>query len=111
MKFTSLVRFTALLVVLALAVPALAKPVSKEFNLGSPAKIGRAQLEVGQYGVRVDGNKVTVHQGRRLLVETEGQFVERDTKQRYNSVLLGPNGQIEEIRFAGERRVLVLQNN
>jgi len=108
MRSKSLVRILALVAVAALAVPVLAKPFSKNINLLQPAKVGTAQLPVGEYRILVDGSKVTVQQGKKILAEVEGRWEERDRKQTRNSILVGPNGEVQEFRFAGDSRVLVL---
>ena len=104
----SLVRFINLLAVVALAVPAVAKPVSKHINISTPAKLGSTQLSAGDYHLLIDGTKVTVQRGSKVVAETEGRWEERSEKARQNSMLLGSNGEVREIRFAGETRVLVL---
>ncbi len=103
-------RCAVILAALALTLPVAADPVSKSIDLLVSAKVGRTQLDVGQYKIVVDGTKVTVKQGKKTVAETTGEFVERPEKQRNNSVLVGAAGQIQEIRFAGDRRVLVLNN-
>jgi hypothetical protein len=110
MKNASLVRCTALIAVLALAIPLVAKPVTKEFDLLVPARVGHTQLRTGKYRVVVDGPKVTIRQGKNVVVELEGRFEERQQRQSRNSVLVGSDGAVKEIRFAGDRRVLVLGN-
>jgi hypothetical protein len=107
MKINSFLRSTALLAAVALAVPAFSKPVSKTINLTASAKIGRAELQAGEYRLLVDGNKVTVEKGKKMVAETEGRWEDRDTKSRYDAVLVGENGQLKEVRFAGEKRVFV----
>lgn len=106
------VCMVAILVVLAVAAPAFATPdpVAKSISLLVPAKIGRTQLDVGTYKILIDGSKVTVKQGKTIIAETTGEFVERSTKQSNNAVVVGGNGEIQEVRFAGEKRVLVLSN-
>ncbi len=106
------VSCVAILAVLALVAPAFAAPdpVAKSISLLVPAKIGRTQLDVGNYKILVDGTKVTVKQGKSVIVETTGEFIERPTKQSNNAVVVGGNGEIQEVRFAGEKRVLVLNN-
>lgn len=107
MRIKSLVRFVALLAVVALAVPVLAKPVSKTINISQPAKLGSSQLTAGEYRLLIDGAKVTIQKDSKLVAEVAGHWEQRE-KGRYNSVLLGPNGELKEVRFAGESRVLVL---
>jgi hypothetical protein len=110
MRIPLMVRCLVVVAVLALALPAAPKPVSKSIDLLVPAKVGRTNLDVGQYKVHIDGNKVTVEKAGRTLVETTGEFAERPIKQRNNSVLVGSNGELLEIRFAGDKRVLILNN-
>src|SRR5712692_9607447 len=105
MHIKSLVRFVALLEVLALAVPAMAKPISKHIHIASPAKVGSAHLKAGEYRLLIDGTKVTVQRGSQVVAEVEGRWEQRDRKSPNDSVLLGPNGEVMEIRFAGDNRV------
>lgn len=100
-----------LLVVMALAVSAVAKPVNKTVTIPQPSKIGSSQLNAGEYRLSIDGTKVTVQKGRQVVAEVEGRWEPREQKARTNSILLGPNGQVQEIRFAGESRVLVLSGS
>ncbi len=108
MRSKSLVRFIALLAVVALAIPAMAKPVSKYINIPETAKLGTTELSAGEYHLLIDGAKGTVQRNSKVVAEAEGRWENRDEKARYNSVLLGPNHEVKEIRFAGEKRVLVI---
>lgn len=110
MRIKSWTRFIALLAAVALAIPAMAKPVSKSINVVQPAKISGAQLTVGEYRLLIDGNKVTVRQGKHILAQAEGRWEERAEKARNDSMVLGPNREVQEIRFAGDHRVLVIMN-
>jgi hypothetical protein len=107
MKSNSLLRSFALLAVTALAVPVVAKPISKIFNITQTAKVGKADLQAGEYRLLIDGNKVTVQKGRSVVAESEGRWEDRDTKSSYDAVLLGENGQVKEVRFSGQKRVFV----
>lgn len=106
----SIQRYLLILAVLGLAAGTWAKPVSKSIDLNTSARLGRVELEAGRYQVLVDGNKVTLRQGKTIVAEVEGRLEERTAKSRYNGVLLSPDGQIQEVRFAGDRRVLILDN-
>jgi hypothetical protein len=108
MKSNSLFRSTVLLAAMALAVPVFAKPVSKTVNLAQDAKIGQANLQTGEYRFLIDGDKVTVQKGKKTVAETQGRWENRSTKSMYDSVLIGENGQVKEVRFAGQQRVFVL---
>jgi hypothetical protein len=107
MKNNSFFRSIALLAALALAVPVFAKPISKTINIAQAARVGKADLQAGEYRLLIDGNKVTVQKGKRMVAESEGRWEDRQTKPAYDSILLGENGQLREVRFAGQNRVFV----
>lgn len=108
MKFHSLLRSTVLLTAIALTVPVFAKPVVKTINLSQSSRIGKADLASGEYRFLIDENKVTVMKGKKMIAETEGRWEERSVKSIYDSVLVGEDGQVKEVRFAGQARVFVL---
>lgn len=107
MKFQSILRSAALVAALASTVPLLAKPISRTINIAQSAKIGKADLRAGEYRLLIDGNKATVEKGNQVLAETEGRWEDRTAKSSNNSVLIGENGQVKEVRFAGQTRVFV----
>jgi hypothetical protein len=107
MKTNSFFRSVALLAAVALAVPAFAKPISKTISIAQTAKVGKADLQAGEYRLLIDGNKVTVQKGKQMVAESEGRWEDRQSKSAYDSVLLGENGQLKEVRFAGRNRVFV----
>ena len=107
MKPNSILRSLALGAALACTVPLLAKPVNKTINITQTAKIGKADLKAGEYRLRIDGNKATVEKGRQVLAESEGRWEDRSTKSANDSVLIGENGQVKEVRFVGQARVFV----
>jgi hypothetical protein len=107
MKFNSILRSVALAAALASTVPLLAKPISKTINIAQSAKIGKADLQAGEYRLLIDGNKATVQKGRQTIVESEGRWEDRTTKSSMDSVLIGENGQVKEVRFSGQTRVFV----
>jgi hypothetical protein len=108
MKSILWIRTLVLLVASALAVPVFAKPMSRIINLPQSAMLGKSHLEPGRYTLLIDGDKVTVKSGKTVLAEAGARWEERQDKQRYDSVLVGPEGTLQEVRFGGERRVLVL---
>jgi len=107
MNNNSRFRIAALFVALAMAAPLLAKPLTKTINLSQAAKFGKASLEAGEYQLSIDGNKATVQKGKSVLGESEGRWEERDAKSEYTSILVGENGQVREVRFAGQKKVFV----
>jgi hypothetical protein len=107
METNSFVRSIALLTAVALAVPTFAKPFTKTINITQAAKLGKSELKSGEYRLEIDGNKATVQKGKQIVAESEGRWEDRSAKSPYDSVLLGENGQVKEVRFAGQTRVFV----
>jgi hypothetical protein len=107
MKFHSILRSVAFAAALASTVPLLAKPVTKTINIAQSAKIGKADLQAGEYRLMIDGNKATVQKGHQTIAESEGRWEDRSTKSSSDSVLIGENGQVKEVRFSGQTRVFV----
>lgn len=108
MKNEPLFAVIAFLLVCSLAAPALARPVSRNVQLSQVAKVGKAELEAGSYRLLIDGSKVSVFKGQKMVAEMEGRWEQREAKYRYNSHLINRRGELEEIRFAGDDRVLIL---
>ncbi len=107
MKSNSFVRSMALLAAIALAVPVFAKPFAKTINIAQAAKLGKSELKAGEYRLEIEGNKATVQKGKQVVAESEGRWEDRSTKSAYDSILIGENGQVREVRFAGQMRVFV----
>ncbi len=107
MKTNSFVRCMALLAAIAVAVPAFAKPFAKTISIGQAAKVGKSELKAGEYRLEIEGTKATVQKGKQVVAESEGRWEDRSSKSDYNSVVIGENGQVREVRFAGQARVFV----
>jgi hypothetical protein len=107
MKTNSFVRSMALLAAIALAVPAFAKPFTKTISFSQTAKLGKSELKAGEYRLEIEGTKATVQKGKQVVAESEGRWEDRSAKSAYDSILLGENGQVREVRFAGQTRVFV----
>ncbi|HUI75453.1 MAG TPA: hypothetical protein VLX32_10925 [Candidatus Acidoferrum sp.] len=107
MKINSIFRISALLAVLALAATAFAKPVSKTISITQTAKVGTVSLDAGSYRFVIDGNKATVEKDGHKIAESTGRWEDRDSKSQYDSVLLGADGHVQEVRFSGKNRVFV----
>jgi len=105
----SILRLFALFLVVALAIPAMAKPVSKSLNLPTQTKFGGSLLEAGNYKLLIDNTTVTVKKGKEVIAQVQGQWEPREKRNDLTSILQGPNGEVLEIRFAGERRALVIR--
>jgi hypothetical protein len=107
MKANSFLRCTALLATIALAVPTFAKPFTKTISIAQTAKVGKSELQAGEYRLEIEGTKATVQKGKQVVAESEGRWEDRSSKSNYNSVVIGENGQVMEVRFAGQTRVFV----
>jgi hypothetical protein len=108
MKKIPIVRTMALLGVFALAAPAFAKPVMKTMNIYKTAHLGQRELLAGAYRLKIDGTTVIVEKNGKVAAEAQGRWEVRDAKSPYSSVLLDADGRIKEVRFEGEKRVLVI---
>jgi hypothetical protein len=107
MKINSIHRIAALFVALAMVVPVFAKPFTKTINISKAAKIGKADVKAGEYQLSIDGNKATIQKGKNTVAESEGRWEERDVKAEYTSILVSPEGQVREVRFAGQKKAFV----
>jgi len=107
MNFNAKFRSLALLTAVVLAVPAFAKPTVTSISISQSAKIGKAELKAGDYRLMIDGNKATVQKGKSVVAESEGRWEDRDTKANADSLLLGADGSVKEVRFAGKTKVFV----
>jgi hypothetical protein len=107
MKTNSFFRSIALLAALALTVPAFAKPFAKNINVTQNARVGKSELKAGEYRLQIEGTKATVQKGKQVVAESEGRWEDRSTKASYDSLLISENGQVKEVRFAGQTRVFV----
>lgn len=110
MKTHSFFRIPALLAVLALAIPVFAKPVRKDISITQAAKVGKTTLNAGNYRFVIDGNIATIEKNGKKVAESEGRWVNRGTKSEYDSVLVGEDGQVREVRFSGKNQVFVFND-
>lgn len=108
MRSKSLKYFVAAVMLSALVMPVFAKPVVKTVDITGPQKIAGKQLQEGSYTFKIDGTKLTVLNGRKVIAEAEGQWQPRDKKWEHDMYVSGEDGQIQEIRFSGENRSFVI---
>jgi hypothetical protein len=48
-----------------------------------------------------------VQKGKTVVAQSEGRWEDRDTKSNYDAVLLNDAGQVQEVRFAGQKKVFI----
>lgn len=108
MRNKPFLRFVAVMALAALAVPVLAKPIQKDITLSRSVKFGKTEIQAGDYRLLVDGDRVTLRQGNKIVADLYATWEERESPSAYSSVLINRFGQIEEVRFRGSHRVLVI---
>jgi hypothetical protein len=108
MRRTSILSTLALLAATALVVPVFGKPFEKNVTFGNSVKVGSTQLDAGDYKVLVDGNKVTIEEGKKVVAQTQGHMEQRDQRYDTTAVITTSNGEIQEIDFGGQNQALVL---
>jgi hypothetical protein len=108
MKTKSLLANLVLLGALAVAVPVFAKPMSTNFPLTHPVKVGQTQVQAGDYRFLIDGNHLTILNGKKQVAEADGRWEERDKKSDYTEIVSSTDGKLVELRFEGKKSVFVL---
>ncbi len=91
----------ALLAVLALAIPTLARPDRAEIVLSRTCHVGSASLPPGTYQVVFDGNKVSFLRESKVIAEATGEWRKADRKLEDTGVRYEESGRIVEIRLQG----------
>ena len=108
MKSNSLLANLALLGTLAVAVPVYAKPIATNLPITHNMKVGQTELKAGDYRFLIDGNHLTILNGKKLVAEADGRWEERDTKSEYTAVVSTIDGKLLELRLEGKKSVFVL---
>jgi hypothetical protein len=98
----------ALLALAVIVSPAFAKPITKVITVIEHQKIAGKQLNNDDYTFRVDDTKLVVELRHKVVAETTGRWEPRDTKYEADTLVSGADGQIIELRFAGEKRAFVI---
>lgn len=104
-------RWKSIISVLAFAIivaPVFAKPVSRVITMVADQKIAGKQLNHDNYTFIVDDTKMVVELKHKVVAEVTGRWEPRDRKYESNTVVSGPDGQILEVRFSGEKRAFVI---
>jgi len=108
MKKQSLLANLVLAGALAVAVPVFAKPMSTTLPITHDVKVGQTELKAGDYRFLIDGNHLTVLNGKKMVAEADGRWEDRDSKAQFNSVVSNAEGKVIELRFEGKKTVFVL---
>lgn len=104
-KTVRIIQILAVILGLALAIPAMADTISKGITLYNPTKLGGTELKAGDYWLLFDGAKVTIKKGKKVVAEAKAEWVEMKTASQGDAIIVD-NGAISEIRIGGRKRVI-----
>jgi len=88
--------------------PAFAKPITKIITLTEPENMAGTQLKQGDYRFKIEGNTVTITMHNKVLATLQGTWTPVDHKWSYDTFITGSNGQVSEIRFAGQAQTFMV---
>jgi hypothetical protein len=108
MRAKSLKSVVAFLVLLAFIVPAFAKEINRTISLPDQTKIAGKTLKRGDYTFKVSDTKLTIEMNNKVMAEATGRWEPRDKKVATDGFSTGADGQVQEVHFAGEKRVFVV---
>ncbi|HEY2119017.1 MAG TPA: hypothetical protein VGH37_07525 [Candidatus Acidoferrum sp.] len=109
MTSKSFVRSFVLFSAVALAtVPVFAKPVTKTIPINHKVIVGSSDVKQGEYRFVIDGNHLSIMNGKKSVAESDGKWEDRDTKSEYTEIVSNGDGKVVELRFAGQKSVFVL---
>ncbi len=74
MESKSFIRSMVLLAAVAISVPVFAKPMTKNIPLNHSATVGTSDLKAGDYRFVIDGNHLTVMNGKKVVAEADGRW-------------------------------------
>jgi hypothetical protein len=107
-------RWLAVLLALAVALPALAGPrppkdsksaVKTTVTLSTQSTFGSTSLKPGEYSLVADESKATLSQNGKVVAEANARWMDAPEKFRVTAVVLD-NNKVKEIRLGGQSRYL-----
>jgi hypothetical protein len=108
MRQLNRLRFFAVLLAFALAMPAWAGTVVKNMEIRENVTIAGKSVEKGTYRIEItDEGKLTVKKGKQVVAEGTGKWVERSDRVPGNTFVV-EKGAVTEIRIEGQKRNFVL---
>jgi hypothetical protein len=117
MQHNRTVRITALILALALVLPALSSValakeskgnVKTDITIAGSVWLAGKELKAGVYSFAADGTKVTVSHNGKTIAEAPIQWQDGRGKAEYSAVVVEGN-QVKEIRFSGQTRAAIVQ--
>ncbi|HKV28979.1 MAG TPA: hypothetical protein VJN90_11980 [Candidatus Acidoferrales bacterium] len=117
MKYSKLVHVFTVVLMLAVAIPALASPkgakISKAMARGHFTVVGGETLNgttlvAGEYNVIASDSSVSFFRGDKLIAQAPIQWKDGAQKVAQNAIVT-ETGKIQEVRFKGQNRSVVVQ--
>jgi hypothetical protein len=56
----------------------------------------------------IDGNHLTLVNGKKTVAEADGRWEDRDTKSPYTAIVADADGRVIELRFEGQKSAFVI---
>ncbi|HEV2615284.1 MAG TPA: hypothetical protein VGU63_01595 [Candidatus Acidoferrales bacterium] len=116
MKYNKLVSLFAVVLMLAVAIPAMASPkgakMSKALAKGHFTVVGGEMLNgtaltPGEYNVVANDSTLSFFRGNKLIAEAPIQWKDGAQKVGQNAIVT-ESGKIQEVRFKGQNRSVVV---
>jgi hypothetical protein len=111
MRINGLKSVVAVAALAMLVTPAFAKPETRIITIDGVDKISGKELKNDVFAFKVDDTKLVVVKGSKVVAEATGRWEPRDKKYDTDTVVTDANGQIQELRFAGQKRAFVISGN
>lgn len=117
MKHNKLVHLFAVSLLLAVAIPAMASPkgakmsntlAKGQFALAGGEIINGTALTPGEYKVVANDSTVSFFRGSKLIAQAPIQWKDGTRKIEQNAIVTDA-GKIQEVRFKGQNRSVVVQ--
>ncbi len=108
MHSKSLKSMAAFLMVMAFVLPAFARDINRIVAVPDQTKIAGKVLKAGDYTFKVSDTKMTIESKGKIVAEAQGRWESRDSKWASDTLLVGADGQVHEVRFGGEKRVFIV---
>ena len=117
MKHNKLVHLFAVALMLAVAIPAMASPkgakmsnsiVKGQFAVAGGEIINGTTLAPGEYKVVANDSTVSFFRGSKLIAQAPIQWKDGTQKIEQNAIVTDA-GKIQEVRFKGQNRSVVVQ--
>ena len=108
MNKNSVLQVVTLGAALVFSTALIAKPMAKSLSVTHPVHIGQADVKVGDYRATIDGNHLTLLNGKKTVAEADGRWEDRDSKSEYTAIVADKDGRVIELRFEGKKEAFVI---